>query len=309
MNFNLLKSFVVLADRLHFGEAAFALNLSQSALTKQIQRLEDDLGGPLFERGRQGTELTALGRFLRRDAEALLDQADQLRHQCRRAALGEIGRLDVGFSFSTVDIISTLVGDFRRRHPEVEIALHDLSSSAQMDLLGQGRLNLGFVRLPARAGLSHLQVTSDRLALVVPAVRAAQIPRFDVSQLRDRPFIGLLRDRAPGLHDHIVRFCAARGFTPRLAQYANESLIMLSMVAADVGVAIMPFSTLQRPLEGVVVREIEDADAGWDVGLAWTAGTSDPLTHKFIELTSLTRHRPRQKPALIVTDAANPAPI
>jgi len=309
MNFNLLKSFVVLADRLHFGEAAAALNLSQSALTKQIQRLEDEFGGHLFERGRQGTELTALGRFLRQDAEGLLERAEQVRHQCRRAAQGEIGRLDVGFSFSTIDIISTLVGDFRRRHPDVEIALHDLSSSAQMDLLGQGRLNLGFVRLPARTGLAHMRVTSDRLALAVPAVRAAQIPRFDVPLLRDRPFIGLMRERAPGLHDHIARFCQSRGFTPRLAQYANESLIMLSMVAADIGLAIMPFSTLRRPLEGVVVREIEDPGAAWDVGLAWTTGTSDPLTHKFIELTSLAGTHPHQKPALTVTEAANPAPI
>ncbi|WP_408734348.1 LysR family transcriptional regulator [Paraburkholderia bannensis] len=99
MNFHLLKSFVTLADSLHFGFASQTLNLSQPALTKQIKRLEDDLGAPLFRRDRHGTELTELGRYFLGEARPLVEQAERVFSQGKRAARGEVGRLAIGYSF------------------------------------------------------------------------------------------------------------------------------------------------------------------------------------------------------------------
>lgn len=274
MNFHLLKSFVTLADSLHFGFASQTLNLSQPALTKQIKRLEDDLGAPLFRRDRHGTELTELGRYFLDEARPLVEQAERVFSQGKRAARGEVGRLAIGYSFSTVETVSRVLPRFRERFPEVEVALHDLSSAEQMERLLEGSLQAGFVRLPVQAGLAHRRILSDRLALVVPRALADTIEGFNteaLATLQTLPFLMLQRARAPGLHDHIVRFCASRRFEPRFVQHANESLTILSLVGAGLGVSIMHESALRSPGDKVVCLPIHDADASWDVGLTWRA--------------------------------------
>lgn len=289
MNINLLNSFVVLADRLHFGEAAHHLNLSQPALTKQIRRLEEDLGAPLLERGPQGCALTPFGRYFLDQARPLVHQAHEVWQRGRRAAGGHEGRLRVGFSYSTIDVIAQAMQRFRRRYPNVAIDLQDLSSADQMDRLLTGGLQVGFVRLPVRRHLAYRRLLSDRLALVVPRALAARVPVFDPVLLRGLPFVMLHRDRAPGLHDHVVGFCAARGITPGAIHYANESLILLSLVAAEVGVALIHQSALAGLRDDVVMRPIDDPDGAWDVGVAWADGADaapDPLTRNFIDLVA-----------------------
>lgn len=286
MNINLLKSFVVLAEQLHFGEAAQRLNLSQPALTKQIRRLEEDLGAPLFERGHQSNGLTPVGRYFLDQVRPLLIQAEEVWDRGCRAARGQVGKLLVGFSYSTIDVIAAAMPQFRRQYPGVEIDLHDLSSADQMERLLNGTLQVGFVRLPARPRLACRQILTDRLALVVPRNMADRVRSFDVEALRDLPFVLLHRDRAPGLHDHVMQFCASRRFQPRTVHYANESLILLSLVAAEVGVALIHQSALTGVPEGVVVHAIDDPAVRWDVGIAWAEGAIDPLTMNFIELVA-----------------------
>jgi len=284
MNFHLLKSFVTLAESLHFGNASQELNLSQPALTKQIKRLEETLGAPLFKRGRHGTDLTELGHFFLARARPLLLQAELVYTQGRRAARGELGRLAIGFSFSTVDIVSRVLPEFRLQYPGIEITLHDLSSAEQMQRLMEGSLQVGFVRLPTQHGLSDRRILSDRLALVVPKSLAHEVISFETAMIRDLPFLLLQRARAPGLYDHIARFCALHDFKPRVVQHANESLTILSLVGAGVGVALMHESALRTPGDAVVCIPIEDTRAQWDVGLTWRSDNPDPVIEKFVDL-------------------------
>ncbi|RQS49003.1 MULTISPECIES: LysR family transcriptional regulator [unclassified Burkholderia] len=284
MNFHLLKSFVTLANSLHFGSASQALNLSQPALTKQIKRLEDDLGAPLFRRDRHGTELTELGRYFLAEAQPLVDQAERVLSLGKRAARGEVGRLAIGYSFSTVETVSRVLPRFRERFPDVEVTLHDLSSAEQMERLLEGSLQAGFVRLPVRTGLAHRRLLSDRLALVVPRTLADTITGFDSPLLRTLPFLLLQRARAPGLHDHIARFCESRSFEPRFVQHANESLTIISLVGAGLGVSIMHESALHSPGDKVVCLPIPDADARWDVGLTWRDAVPDSIVENFVAL-------------------------
>ncbi|NIE64506.1 LysR family transcriptional regulator [Burkholderia sp. Ax-1719] len=303
MNFHLLKSFVTLADSLHFGFASQMLNLSQPALTKQIKRLEDDLGAPLFRRDRHGTELTELGRHFLGEARPLVEQAERVFSQGKRAARGEVGRLAIGYSFSTVETVSRVLPRFRERFPEVEVALHDLSSAEQMERLLEGSLQAGFVRLPVQAGLAHRRLLSDRLALVVPRSLAHTIKGFEapaLDALQALPFLMLQRSRAPGLHDHIVRFCASRRFEPRFVQHANESLTILSLVGAGLGVSIMHESALQSPGDKVVCLPIHDADARWDVGLTWRDTGVDSIVANFVaSFADLLPHADATEEALI----------
>src|SRR6266545_1723391 len=196
MELTRLRSFVILAERLHFGEAARLLNLSQPALSKQIRQLEDEIGAPLFDRGRHGARLTEVGSLFADEARRLLRQAEVALEQGRRAARGEVGRLAVGFGFSTVTLVPRVISKFRLRYPGVEIELRDMSTPEQIDALHAGRIHIGFVRLPAGKGLRQLPVLEDRLVLALPApdkgghkpgglsgLRVALVPE---SQLRTR---------------------------------------------------------------------------------------------------------------------------
>jgi DNA-binding transcriptional LysR family regulator len=284
MELTRLRSFIVLAERLHFGEAARLLHLSQPALSKQIRQLEVEIGAPLFERGRHGARLTEVGSLFAEEARRLLRQADAALEQGRRAARGEVGRLAIGFGFSTVTLVPRVISKFRLRHPGVEIELRDMSTPEQIDALRASRIHVGFVRLPAGRGLRQTPVLEDRLALALPAPDKESHKPGALSGYRDSPFIALRRDQSLSLHEHIIRLCARYGFHPRVVQEANEYPTVLGLVASGLGVALVPESQLRTRIEGVTIQCIEDPAARWQVGAAWLRGKSSPLTAEFLAL-------------------------
>src|SRR5712671_1250828 len=123
-----VRAFVVLAEHLHFGRAARLLHLSQPALTKQIQRLEAELGSALFERGRHGARLTSYGRQWLGEARSVVEKFEQLKERGRLAARGEIGRLLIGFGFHTFELVPWIVAKMRRTAPGIEVGLRDMST-------------------------------------------------------------------------------------------------------------------------------------------------------------------------------------
>jgi DNA-binding transcriptional LysR family regulator len=284
MELTRLKSFVVLAERLHFGEAARLLHLSQPALSKQVRQLEEEIGAPLLERGRHGARLTEVGILFAEEARRLVRQADTALEQGRRAARGEVGRLAIGFGFSTLTFVPRIISKFRLRRPGVEVELRDMSTPEQLESLRAGRLHLGFVRLPAGKGLRQLPVLEDRLVLACPSSsKRSRNPR-DFSSSKDSPFIMLRRALSLSLYEHTIRLCAKHGFHPRVAQEASEFPTVLALVAAGLGVAIVPESQLRTRIEGITVRRIEDRAARWQVGAAWRPEKGSPLTAEFLEV-------------------------
>ncbi len=128
-----IRSFVILAEQLHFGNAARLLNLTQPALTRQIHKLEDELGGELLSRGRHGARLTSMGEAFLAKARSLLAQADDLVTASRRMARGEAGRLRIGFGFHTLDLVSRAIVRLRKAQPLVTVTLQDMSTSEQIE--------------------------------------------------------------------------------------------------------------------------------------------------------------------------------
>ena len=284
MELTRLRSFIVLAERLHFGDAARLLHLSQPALSKQIQQLEEEIGAPLFDRGRHGARLTEVGSLFAEEARKLIRQADVTLEQGRRAARGEVGRLAIGFGFSTVTLVPRIISKFRLHHPEVEIELSDMSTPKQIDALHAGHINIGFIRLPADRGLRQLPVLEDRLVLALPATDKKGHKPVDLSASRDSPFILIRRGLSLSLHEHILRLCARYGFHPRVVQEANEFPTVLGLVAAGLGVALVPESQLRTRIEGVTILRIGDRAARWQVGAAWRREKGSPLAAKFLGL-------------------------
>jgi len=246
-----LRYFVAVAEELHFGRAARRLNLSQPPLSVQIRTLEWEVGTPLLVRTQRRVELTEAGRVLLDEARRLLDQAEAAIVHARRAAAGAVGRLAIGF-VSTVDysILPPLVRRFRQKHPGIALNLLELTGDRQQALLQSGELDLGLSILPSPvAGLTMRPVFREPLIAAVPANhRLAGRRRAALRSLAHEPFMQFPRELAPGLYDLAIAACQKAGFTPHLAQEAIQMQTILGLVAAGLGVAVVPkcMSKLQR---------------------------------------------------------------
>lgn len=284
MEIRLLRSFRALAEQGHFGRAARALHLSQPALTKQVHQLEAEVGGPLFVRGRMGAQLTPLGRLFGDEVGPLLRHADRVLDRARRAAAGQVGELRLGFGIATRQLVPRLVSRFRRAHPEVHVTLQDMASPTQLEALDLGTLDVGFVRLPIERPLVHLPVVEDRLILAVPLARRAELSRRPRQALLDEPFVEVAQTRSPSFHAHVLRVCTAYGFRPRVEQSATEFFTVLALVAAGMGVAIVPSTVTTTRVEGVGYLPLDVAEARWRIGAAWVPGPRQAIRDAFLEL-------------------------
>lgn len=281
MDIREVRSFLALADQTHFGRTARLLNLSQPALTKQIRRLEEDLGGPLLIRGRHGARLTALGRLFQERSRDVVSDWDDLVIQTRRIARGEAGRLRLGFGMHTFELVPRTIVHFRRSLPNVDITLRDMSTVEQIEGLHGGRLDLGFIRLTPVKKLSILPFTQDRMMLVTS--QAAGYPvSADLSAVRKEPFVVISRQRSPTFHRHIVELCAKYGFRPRIVQEVPEVTTVLALVKAGLGVSMIPESFGINRFQGIRAHHLADKAAAWTVAAAWRKDDPNPLIQRFL---------------------------
>ncbi len=284
MELRLLRSFEILAESGHFGRAARAIHVSQPALTKQIRQLEAEVGGPLFVRGRHGAELTPVGRLFLAEVGPLLRHSDRVLERVRRASRGELGELRLGFGIAVRLLVPKLVSRFRRAYPSVQVTLGDTSTPIQLEALAAGTLDVGFVRLPIDAPLVHLPVVEERLVLAVPETRREELARRPPTLLADEPFVELGYARSPSFHAHVLRVCAAYGFRPKVSQSATEFFTVLALVAAGMGVAVVPRAVTQTRVEGVAYLPLDTPEAAWRVGAAWLPSAASPAREAFLSL-------------------------
>lgn len=283
MDIRELRSFVLLGEQLHFGRAAKLMNLSQPALTKQIRRMEDELGTLLFERGKQGTKLSTFGETFLKEARSTVRSFDELMDRGKRAAEGETGRLGIGFGFPTFELVPRLIVRLREVAPGIEVSLRDMSTAEQMAALNAGAIDLGFLRLPVPKHLKTLPVVRDRLALVSSA--NSPLPaNAGLAECRDQPFVALSETRAPGFFEHMLAMCGKHGYHPKVVQQVPELTTAMALVRAGLGVAIIPESFWNSRIEGVRIHRLKDRDAGWLVGAAWHAGDTNPALVRFLDL-------------------------
>ena len=142
-----LRSFLAVAEELHFGRAAARLYISQPPLSQQIRRLEDELGARLFHRTKRRVELTPAGKAFLTEARQTLAQAERAVRAAQRAERGELGELVVGYVTSaTYGPLPDVIRTFRKRFPDVDLRLQNLRSMQQRQALIDRRIDVGFVR-------------------------------------------------------------------------------------------------------------------------------------------------------------------
>ncbi|MFT4112570.1 LysR family transcriptional regulator [Silvibacterium sp.] len=286
MSFSLdaLRAFAILAEELHFGRAAIRLHLSQPALTRQIQRLEDDIGGRLFERTTGLVRLSPAGEALLERARSLVRESTAFEALAYQAARGEAGSLRIGFGMAALGaLLPTAILAFRKAFPNVLLEMRDLGTTRQIDELVQGTLDVGFIRLPSPSEqIETIPVLEEEMLLVAAQSRLASA-RLRLRDFREDPFVLVSRSVSSTYYDHAMRLCHAAGFNPHVVQEVNEWFTGLNLVRAGMGVSLAPASTQRMRIPGIRYRSLEDPRARWRVGIAWRKDRW-PLVERFVEI-------------------------
>jgi DNA-binding transcriptional LysR family regulator len=287
--FNLteLQAFVTLAEHLHFGRTAELLHVTQPALSKQIQRLEETVGGQLVARGYRDVRLTEAGHVLLTRARLVLQESSFALDAAHQAVRGELGVLRIGFGLATIEeLLPEVLVRFRAKYPGVELRLQDMPTPTQVAALAQGQIDVGFVRLPVTKSRVHTRaVLRERLVLAYGA-HGPWHPRGGLASLAASPFVTIARATSATFHDHVLAVCRAAGFTPKIVQETNELFTMLMLVRAGMGVALAPRSATARRPKDVRFKDLSIARATWDIGVAWSPDRrAEPVIRAFLDLT------------------------
>jgi len=283
-----LRYFVTLAEELHFGRAAEKLHISQPPLSMQIRALEQELGVMLFNRTQRHVALTQAGHALLHEARQVLARVEQAVLVTRRAGRGEIGELAVGFiSVADYNVLPVVLREFRRKFPLVNLTLREATSDAQIRDLVAGRLDVGFLLPPvAEPALESVSILREPLIAALPAKHplAKKAGKLALEKLKDEPFILFPRPNAPGLYDDVVSCCKAAGFSPRLEQEAIQMQTIISLVSAELGVALIPASLTNLKRTGVVYKSLRQQSPLTEIHLAWRRGDDLPALRVFVDL-------------------------
>ncbi|MFK4874580.1 LysR substrate-binding domain-containing protein [Novosphingobium sp. ZW T3_23] len=280
IDLRVLRQFVAVAEELHFTRAADRLGMSQPPLTAAVRRLEQEVGAVLIERGRKTIRLTSAGAVLLLEAKRLLGAASDALSATRDAANGKHGRVRLGYVGSAMyGKLPGALRRFRRAHPDVQIDLHEMTTVAQVAALRADALDLAIVIPPLgdQAGLQTLPFERDRLAIALPMGHAlANAPVIALRNLATEPFVCWPRDQGPGFHDRVTRLCGDAGFSPTIVQEAHGMHAVLSLVAVEAGVAIVPAGMHQVRADEIAYHPIEDPEASFGLVLCRKSGAAQP---------------------------------
>lgn len=290
MEFRHLHYFVTLAEELHFTRAAARLHIGQPPLSMQIQSLEHELGVQLFHRTRRSVRLTEAGQhFLPRAREILAARAG-VANELQRIARGEAGELKIGFisTGALTEEMQAALRVFHARYPAVRLRLKEMHTHTQFAALLAGDLDVGFVRVNASVipqDLTLQILRRDRLCLVIPDDhRLAHRDAVTLADIRQEPFIGFPAHTGSHLAQHVTAFCIRAGFTPNLTQEAEEAMTQIGLVAAKMGVAVLPQPIDQLRPSGVRFIPLSEAGAELCMALATRESALSPQARNFVGL-------------------------
>jgi LysR family transcriptional regulator, benzoate and cis,cis-muconate-responsive activator of ben and cat genes len=264
MNFRHLKYFVTVADEQNFTRAAEKLHISQPPLSRQIQDLEEDLGVTLFERGARPLKLTEPGRFFYDHARRMLEQSEQAVRATRRIAQVE-RRLVIGFVASTMyGALPRLVRLLRAECASTELTLLEMNTVEQIEALKQGRIDVGFGRIRLdEPGVRRVLLRNERLVAAIPKEHELANTDKPVS-LRDvARFDNLIypRNPRPSYADQVLSLFSDLGVEPERIHEVQEIQTALGLVAAGMGLCVVPAGVNRLRPEDVVYRPIEEPQA------------------------------------------------
>lgn len=286
-----LRYFVAVAEEGHVTRAAERLGIQQPPLSQQIQGLERELDAQLFRRKPRGVELTPAGRALYDEARAILARADEAVVATKRAAQGEAGRVGIGFTSSASfhPFVPRVIRAFRQAHPLVALALEESGTTELVAALRAQAIDAAFVRSPVGESDDLLvrPLFDEPMVAALPSGHslAGASDDLPLAALAGEIFILYRRPVGPGLHDAIIAACDRAGFSPTIGQEAPRMLSTLSLVAAGLGVTVVPASMSRLGAEGVVYRPVDQsAPLTAPLNLAYRRDEISAAVRRFVAL-------------------------
>jgi DNA-binding transcriptional LysR family regulator len=284
-----LRYFVAVAEEENFTRAAERLGISQPPLSEQIRQLETELGTPLLRRRKRGVELTDAGRLLLHDARVILDATEQAKAGVQRIARGVSGRLIVGSAGATYfhPLVPAVIREYEARFPDIVLTTEEGGSSLLMSRLRAGHIDVAFICLPFgdRSGLTITPLADEEMVIALPAAHplagAASLP---LAALAKEAFVLPRRDLNPEGIDVIMNAFRRAGLDPPVATEAPQITTMPPLVAAGLGVAIVPRSLSRAVGEGIRYVPIEGESPRVDICLAHRNNDHSPAVRNFVTI-------------------------
>ena len=298
MDLRQLRYFAAVAKTGHMTRAAAELGIQQPPLSQQIRALETQLGLPLFHRHPKGMALTDGGRLLLAEATRILDDVAATEARMRRIAQGRIGLLKVGFTSSAAAHAFTpaLLREFRAHHASIDLSIKEMNAAELTEAVVESRLHCAVLRVPVERpeGLAFETLLREpvRVALPLDHPLAAKPsrggrsrPAVTLRDLQRDAFILVRRPGAPGLYANLLALCAEEGFAPAVAAEVDRMMTGLNLVAAGVGVTVVPASMEGAHPDAIEFRPLAESDRlDAPLTLVWREAECDGPTAHFVAL-------------------------
>jgi DNA-binding transcriptional LysR family regulator len=289
-----LRYFIAVAEEKHITRAAERLGMQQPPLSQQIRALERELDVQLFRRKPRGVELTDAGSAFLVDARAILAHIDHAFATTKRTARGEQGRISVGFTSSAPfhPFVPRVIRAYREALPLVSLTLEEGGTTELLGYIRDEQIDAAFIRtiIANQEGLIVDLLFQEAMVIALPqehalARRTSADKALPLKALAGETFIVYRRHTGPGLYDNIMSACTEAGFSPHIGQEAPRIVSTLNLVAAGLGVCLVPESLQRMHMDGVVFRRVSGAvQPKAPLYLASRRGETSPPVRKFLEL-------------------------
>jgi DNA-binding transcriptional LysR family regulator len=278
-----LRYFVAVAEERNFSRAAERLHMAQSPLSAAIRQLEQEIGAELLERSSRGVTVTPGGEVLLERARRILETVEGAVVATRRAAVGELGQLRIGFSWSArFGTLPALAQAFAAAHPDVTLLTQEMWNATMPGALRSAAIDLAISLCPERDGeLEYELIRRDRVVALLPEDHPLSgAEAVALHDLADDPFVMFPRELAPRLHDALLAICHGAAFEPKVSRQAFHSAGDTGTLTAVRGVALAPES-VRDGLPGVAAVPLVEPDAVLETYLMWHRETVSPAAATF----------------------------
>ena len=286
MDIGLLRSFLEVAERLHFGNASSRLHISQPTLSHQIRRLEEYVGAPLFDRTSRSVRLTEAGLALVPEARRVLIDFERALTQTRTAASGGAGHLSIASIGAGLNsVLPLIVGRLRERVPGVAVQIVQMGTPELLSHLRMRELDFGIVRSADGAAGVRIEtlVNEPMVAVLAAGHRLAGQAEVAPSDMRDEDFVLWPRASNPVFHDQVLALCGAWGFVPRVVMEGADIETQLGLVSAGIGVSMQPASFANLGRRGVVWRPLTGDTPTSPLQMTWCEPVRTPLIEMAVQ--------------------------
>jgi DNA-binding transcriptional LysR family regulator len=290
-----LRYFVAVAEELHFSRAAERLHISPPSLTEQIRDLERELGAVLLTRTKRNVALTDAGTRFLEEARSTLRQAEHAAAVAKLAGRGELGQVEIGYASSAAcsGLVTRAIAEYRREFPMVSLSLSLMQAARQLEQLTKGTLDVGFLRAPARypTGISAVIIARQPVVIALPTEhKLAKSTSVSAAMLAKEQFLAPIFETEVGIYQHTAAVGQQGNFVARVVDRIPDLFTTVTLVAAGVGIAVVPQSCSCLQIPGVVYKPLSRQAKLEEFAVAFRRDERAPAVKAFIQQVRSRRH-------------------